>query len=191
MEIHWFKDNLKLHETHQTILKSFGKTHILVFVNVAYQDSGVVTFVAGRSKTSSRLKVKGTFMKRQWTCLFHSFQNWFDGLYSLSFSSFSHEALPSYLPRGSQNGRGSTQQRPAHMGPCPQQPDLHPIHLCRGETGSGLPRVAEVFHLGDGHVSRGRRGQRAVRRRLPVPCLLHQQVWAKWPRGVSQSCPSG
>uniref|UniRef100_A0A667WA79 Obscurin like cytoskeletal adaptor 1a n=1 Tax=Myripristis murdjan TaxID=586833 RepID=A0A667WA79_9TELE len=58
MEIHWFKDNLKLHETHQTIIKSFGKTHILVFVNVAYQDSGVVTFVAGRSKTSSRLKVK-------------------------------------------------------------------------------------------------------------------------------------
>ncbi|KAM4710654.1 LOW QUALITY PROTEIN: obscurin-like protein 1a [Anableps anableps] len=60
MEVHWFKDGLKLHETHQTILKSFGKTHILVFVNVAYHDSGVVTFVAGRSKSSSRLKVKAT-----------------------------------------------------------------------------------------------------------------------------------
>ncbi|XP_041834263.1 obscurin-like protein 1a [Melanotaenia boesemani] len=60
MEVHWFKDGLKLHETHQTILKSFGKTHILVFVNVEYHDSGVVTFVAGRSKTSSRLKVKAT-----------------------------------------------------------------------------------------------------------------------------------
>uniref|UniRef100_A0A3Q2PPE8 Obscurin like cytoskeletal adaptor 1a n=1 Tax=Fundulus heteroclitus TaxID=8078 RepID=A0A3Q2PPE8_FUNHE len=60
MEVHWFKDGLKLHETHQTILKSFGKTHILVFVNVAYHDSGVVTFVVGRSKSSSRLKVKGT-----------------------------------------------------------------------------------------------------------------------------------
>ncbi|KAL7370049.1 hypothetical protein ABVT39_017373 [Epinephelus coioides] len=60
MEIHWFKDGLKLHETHQTILKSFGKTHILVFVNVAHHNSGVVTFVAGRSKTSSRLKVKAT-----------------------------------------------------------------------------------------------------------------------------------
>ncbi|XP_008282358.1 obscurin-like protein 1a [Stegastes partitus] len=60
MEVHWFKDGLKLQETHQTILKSFGKTHILVFVNVAYHDSGVVTFVAGRSKTSSRLKVKAT-----------------------------------------------------------------------------------------------------------------------------------
>uniref|UniRef100_A0A673BFY9 Obscurin like cytoskeletal adaptor 1a n=1 Tax=Sphaeramia orbicularis TaxID=375764 RepID=A0A673BFY9_9TELE len=58
MEVHWFKDGLKLHETHQTILKSFGKTHILVFVNVAHHNSGVVTFVAGRSKTSARLKVK-------------------------------------------------------------------------------------------------------------------------------------
>ncbi|CAM9153962.1 unnamed protein product, partial [Lampetra planeri] len=60
MEIHWFKDGLKLHESHQTILKSFGKTHILVFVNVAHQDSGVVTFVTGRSKTSSRLRVRAT-----------------------------------------------------------------------------------------------------------------------------------
>lgn len=60
MEVHWFKDGLKLHETHQTILKSFGKTHILVFVNVSHQDSGVVTFVAGRSTTTSRLKVKAT-----------------------------------------------------------------------------------------------------------------------------------
>ncbi|XP_038136864.1 obscurin-like protein 1a [Cyprinodon tularosa] len=60
MEIHWFKDGLKLHETHQTILKSFGKTHVLVFVNVAHHDSGVVTFVAGRSKSSLRLKVKAT-----------------------------------------------------------------------------------------------------------------------------------
>ncbi|KAM9836161.1 obscurin-like protein 1a [Aulostomus maculatus] len=58
MEVHWFKDGLKLHETHQTILKSFGKTHVLVFVNVAHQDSGKVTFVTGRSMTSSRLKVK-------------------------------------------------------------------------------------------------------------------------------------
>uniref|UniRef100_A0A3Q2ZIQ2 Obscurin-like protein 1 n=1 Tax=Kryptolebias marmoratus TaxID=37003 RepID=A0A3Q2ZIQ2_KRYMA len=58
MDVYWFKDGLKLHETHQTILKSFGKTHILVFVNVAHHDSGGVTFVAGRSKTSSRLKVK-------------------------------------------------------------------------------------------------------------------------------------
>ncbi|KAG7271277.1 hypothetical protein CRUP_003229 [Coryphaenoides rupestris] len=53
LEVHWFKDGLKLRETSQTILKSFGKTHILVFVNVAHHDTGVVTFVTGRSKTSS------------------------------------------------------------------------------------------------------------------------------------------
>ncbi|KAJ8003890.1 hypothetical protein DPEC_G00153090 [Dallia pectoralis] len=58
MDVHWFKDGQKLRESHQTILKSFGKTHILVFVNVAHADSGVVTFVVGRSKTSSRLRVK-------------------------------------------------------------------------------------------------------------------------------------
>ncbi|KAM8871723.1 obscurin-like protein 1a [Synchiropus picturatus] len=60
IDVNWFKDGLKLVETHQTILKSFGKTHILVFVNVSYHDSGFVTFVAGRSKCSSRLKVKAT-----------------------------------------------------------------------------------------------------------------------------------
>ncbi|XP_046886415.1 obscurin-like protein 1a isoform X2 [Hypomesus transpacificus] len=58
MEVYWYKDGLQLRESHQIILKSFGKTHILVFVNVAYQDTGVVTFVAGRSKTLCRLKVK-------------------------------------------------------------------------------------------------------------------------------------
>ncbi|XP_072539034.1 obscurin-like protein 1a [Salminus brasiliensis] len=58
MEVFWFKDGLQLMETHQTIIKSFGKTHILVFVNTSYQDSGTVTFMAGRSKTSSKLRVK-------------------------------------------------------------------------------------------------------------------------------------
>ncbi|XP_036807832.1 obscurin-like protein 1 [Oncorhynchus mykiss] len=58
MDVHWFKDGLKLRESHQTILKSFGKTHMLVFVNVCHGDTGVVTFVVGRSKTSSRLRVK-------------------------------------------------------------------------------------------------------------------------------------
>uniref|UniRef100_A0AAY4BJC6 Obscurin-like protein 1 n=1 Tax=Denticeps clupeoides TaxID=299321 RepID=A0AAY4BJC6_9TELE len=59
MEIHWYKDGTELRETHQTILKSFGKTHILVFVNTTPQDSGLVTFYVGRSKTSSQLRVKG------------------------------------------------------------------------------------------------------------------------------------
>lgn len=59
MDIHWYKDATELRETHQTILKSFGRTHILVFVNTMPQDSGLVTFLVGRSKTSSQLRVKG------------------------------------------------------------------------------------------------------------------------------------
>ncbi|XP_062862340.1 obscurin-like protein 1 isoform X2 [Trichomycterus rosablanca] len=58
MDIHWYKDGTELRETHQTILKSFGRTHILVFVNTTPQDSGMVTFYVGRSKTSSQLRVK-------------------------------------------------------------------------------------------------------------------------------------
>ncbi|XP_012689426.2 obscurin-like protein 1 isoform X8 [Clupea harengus] len=58
MDIHWYKDGVELRETHQTILKSFGRTHILVFVNTTPQDSGLVTFYVGRSKTSSQLRVK-------------------------------------------------------------------------------------------------------------------------------------
>lgn len=58
MEVFWCKDGTQLRDSHQTIIKSFGKTHILVFVNTSYQDSGTITFVAGRSKNSSRLKVK-------------------------------------------------------------------------------------------------------------------------------------
>ena len=68
MEVHWFKDSLKLRETHQTILKSFNQTHVLVFVNVAHQDTGVVTFVTGRSKTSCRLKVKGEVQAVLFSC---------------------------------------------------------------------------------------------------------------------------
>lgn len=61
MDIHWYKDGTELRETHQTILKSFGRTHILVFVNTTPQDSGLVMFYVGRSKTSSQLRVKGMF----------------------------------------------------------------------------------------------------------------------------------
>lgn len=60
MDIHWYKDGVELRETHQTILKSFGRTHILVFVNTMPQDSGLVTFLVCRSKTSSQLRVKGS-----------------------------------------------------------------------------------------------------------------------------------
>ncbi|XP_054471807.1 obscurin-like protein 1 [Anoplopoma fimbria] len=58
MDIHWYRDAVELRETHQTILKSFGRTHILVFVNTMPLDSGLVTFLVGRSKTSSQLRVK-------------------------------------------------------------------------------------------------------------------------------------
>ncbi|XP_067459174.1 obscurin-like protein 1 isoform X13 [Thunnus thynnus] len=58
MDIHWYKDGVELRETHKTILKSFGRTHILVFVNTMPQDSGLVIFLVGRSKTSSQLRVK-------------------------------------------------------------------------------------------------------------------------------------
>ncbi|XP_059895393.1 obscurin isoform X5 [Gadus macrocephalus] len=58
MDIHWYKEGVELRETHQTILKSFGRTHILVFVNTNPQDSGLVMFFVGRSKTSSQLRVK-------------------------------------------------------------------------------------------------------------------------------------
>ncbi|XP_047011817.2 obscurin isoform X7 [Ictalurus punctatus] len=58
MDIHWYKDGTELRETHQTIIKSFGRTHILVFVNTTPQDSGMVIFYVGRSKTSSQLRVK-------------------------------------------------------------------------------------------------------------------------------------
>ncbi|XP_072768090.1 obscurin-like protein 1 [Nerophis lumbriciformis] len=58
MDIHWYKDGVELRETHQTILKSFGRTHILVFVNTMPKDSGHVIFLVGTSRTSSQLRVK-------------------------------------------------------------------------------------------------------------------------------------
>ncbi|XP_078408803.1 obscurin-like protein 1a isoform X2 [Cetorhinus maximus] len=58
VEVSWFKDGELLSESHKTIIKSFGKTHILVFVNATAEDSGVVTFVISDSKSSSQLRVK-------------------------------------------------------------------------------------------------------------------------------------
>ncbi|XP_051787148.1 obscurin-like protein 1a isoform X2 [Erpetoichthys calabaricus] len=58
MDVHWYKDGNELRETHQTIIKSFGKTHFLVFVNASPQDSGLVTFIVGESKTSAHLRVR-------------------------------------------------------------------------------------------------------------------------------------
>ncbi|XP_078083922.1 obscurin-like protein 1 isoform X2 [Mustelus asterias] len=58
VEVSWYKDGELLRESHKTIIKSFGKTHILVFVNATTEDSGVVTFVISDSKSSSQLRVK-------------------------------------------------------------------------------------------------------------------------------------
>ncbi|XP_067843087.1 obscurin-like protein 1 isoform X2 [Heptranchias perlo] len=58
MEVRWYKDGELLSESHKTIVKSFGKTHILVFVNAGPEDSGVVTFAVSDSKSSSELRVK-------------------------------------------------------------------------------------------------------------------------------------
>ncbi|XP_059503558.1 obscurin-like protein 1a isoform X6 [Stegostoma tigrinum] len=58
VEVSWYKDGELLTESHKTIIKSFGKTHILVFVNVTAEDSSVITFVISDSKSSSQLRVK-------------------------------------------------------------------------------------------------------------------------------------
>uniref|UniRef100_H3B6Q7 Obscurin like cytoskeletal adaptor 1 n=1 Tax=Latimeria chalumnae TaxID=7897 RepID=H3B6Q7_LATCH len=54
----WYKDGHELKETPRTILKSFGKTHILVFVSVTPEDCGFITFAIEDSRTSSQLRVK-------------------------------------------------------------------------------------------------------------------------------------
>ncbi|XP_069792095.1 obscurin-like protein 1a isoform X2 [Narcine bancroftii] len=58
VEVRWYKDGEPLSESHKTIIKSFGKTHILVFVNVSAEDAGVITFAISDSKSSSQLRVK-------------------------------------------------------------------------------------------------------------------------------------
>lgn len=111
MDIHWYKDGTELRETHQTILKSFGRTHILVFVNTTPQDSGLVMFYVGRSKTSSQLRVKGMKTLELLICK-HLFQN--VQMYSFStnlfFScaNFSGKALSTKLSyRGTDKHRTS------------------------------------------------------------------------------------
>eukprot|EP00062_Callorhinchus_milii_P023855 gi/632983142/ref/XP_007908500.1/ PREDICTED: obscurin-like protein 1 [Callorhinchus milii] len=55
---HWYWEGEALSESPTTIIKSFGKTHILVLVSVALEDSGIITFVVNDSKTSTELRVK-------------------------------------------------------------------------------------------------------------------------------------
>ncbi|NXG77705.1 OBSL1 protein, partial [Baryphthengus martii] len=54
----WSRDGLQLRESPCTVLKSFGRTHLLVLVHVTRQDAGIITFAVGESQTSSQLRVK-------------------------------------------------------------------------------------------------------------------------------------
>ncbi|NXD78726.1 OBSL1 protein, partial [Halcyon senegalensis] len=54
----WSRDGLQLRESPCTVLKSFGRMHLLVLVHVTRQDAGIITFAVGESQTSSQLRVK-------------------------------------------------------------------------------------------------------------------------------------
>ncbi|KAM6332791.1 obscurin-like protein 1 [Podargus strigoides] len=54
----WSRDGLQLRESPCTVLKSFGRTHLLVLVHVTRQDAGIIAFTTGESQTSSQLRVK-------------------------------------------------------------------------------------------------------------------------------------
>ncbi|NXJ73980.1 OBSL1 protein, partial [Trogon melanurus] len=54
----WSRDELQLRECPRTVLKSFGRTHLLVLVHVTRQDAGIISFTVGESQTSSQLRVK-------------------------------------------------------------------------------------------------------------------------------------
>ncbi|NXT90810.1 OBSL1 protein, partial [Anhinga rufa] len=54
----WSRDGLQLRESPRTVLKTFGRTHLLVLVHVTRQDAGIISFAIGESQTSSQLRVK-------------------------------------------------------------------------------------------------------------------------------------
>ncbi|KAM7152921.1 obscurin-like protein 1 isoform 8-T8 [Macrochelys suwanniensis] len=56
--IRWTRNGLELRETPCTVLKSFGKTHLLVLVHVTREDAGVISFSVGESQTSAQLRIK-------------------------------------------------------------------------------------------------------------------------------------
>ncbi|XP_065269726.1 obscurin-like protein 1 [Emys orbicularis] len=56
--IRWSRNGLELRETPCTVLKSFGKTHLLVLVHVTREDAGVISFSVGESQTSAQLRIK-------------------------------------------------------------------------------------------------------------------------------------
>ncbi|KAM8806950.1 obscurin-like protein 1 [Eudromia elegans] len=54
----WSRNGQELQESSRTVLKSFGRTHLLVLVHVTREEAGVISFAVGESQTSSQLRVK-------------------------------------------------------------------------------------------------------------------------------------
>ncbi|XP_065607381.1 LOW QUALITY PROTEIN: obscurin-like protein 1 [Cyrtonyx montezumae] len=54
----WSRNGLQLHESPRAVLKSFGRTHLLVLVHVTREDAGIICFAVRESLTSSQLRVK-------------------------------------------------------------------------------------------------------------------------------------
>ncbi|XP_068805664.1 obscurin-like protein 1 [Struthio camelus] len=54
----WSRNGQELQESSHTVLKSFGRTHLLVLVHVTREEAGVISFAVGESQTSSQLRVK-------------------------------------------------------------------------------------------------------------------------------------
>ncbi|XP_048342589.1 obscurin-like protein 1 isoform X3 [Sphaerodactylus townsendi] len=54
----WDRNGQELVEAPHTLIRSFGKTHLLVLVQVTRHDAGVITFTASESQTSAQLRVK-------------------------------------------------------------------------------------------------------------------------------------
>ncbi|XP_063285408.1 obscurin-like protein 1 isoform X3 [Pelobates fuscus] len=57
-QVGWTHNGEILFEDSRTVLKSFGRTHVLVMVGVTQEDSGIIQFHAGLSESSCQLRVK-------------------------------------------------------------------------------------------------------------------------------------
>ncbi|NXE46568.1 OBSL1 protein, partial [Casuarius casuarius] len=54
----WSRNGQELQESSHTVLKSFGRTHLLVLVHVTREEAGIISFAVGEAQTSSQLRVK-------------------------------------------------------------------------------------------------------------------------------------
>ncbi|CAJ0935024.1 unnamed protein product [Ranitomeya imitator] len=57
-QVGWTRDGHILSEDNRTVVKSFGRTHVLVMVGVTQKDAGIIQFHAGLSESSCHLRVK-------------------------------------------------------------------------------------------------------------------------------------